>query len=326
MMITDFKPFVGVHCETTTTGTMLKNLGIDLSEPMLFGLGESLGYIFWNMKFMDFPFIGGRIKQGLISQNLAKNLKLNIDVQETASIKKAWKNVQSKIDQGSVVGLQLDCFHLDYFDVKIHFAGHFAALYGYDDEFAYMVDTKPTGGVVKTSLKNLELARSEKGPMSAKNLSYTITKSDSEYCLESAVRSAIKCNADDFLNPPIKNIGYKGILKTSAEIKKWFHRSTDLKHEFSMTAMLMSQAGTGGALFRNLYRDFLSEATSITGSKHVESAHQKYCEIANKWDTVVSQIEEVSKTNQESIVNEISIGFKELSELEYAAMKELSCV
>ena len=40
--VVNVKPFIGLHCETTATGTLLRQLGIELSEPMLFGLGEGL--------------------------------------------------------------------------------------------------------------------------------------------------------------------------------------------------------------------------------------------------------------------------------------------
>lgn len=43
MKIPEFKPFVGIHCETTATGCLLRQLDIELSEAMLFGLGEGLG-------------------------------------------------------------------------------------------------------------------------------------------------------------------------------------------------------------------------------------------------------------------------------------------
>jgi hypothetical protein len=43
---------------------------------------------------------------------------------------------------------------------------------------AFLVDTKQQGGQVKTSLKSLALARNEKGPMSSKNLYYTLSKTD----------------------------------------------------------------------------------------------------------------------------------------------------
>jgi len=101
--VTPFEPFCGQHCETTTTGTLLKQLDINLSEPMLFGLGEGLGFIYWKMKFMDFPFIGGRVKPMLLTENLARNLNLELDVRETSSLKKAWFNVATCIDANKVL-------------------------------------------------------------------------------------------------------------------------------------------------------------------------------------------------------------------------------
>ena len=131
MIVPDFKPFEGQHCETTATGSLLKHLGIDLSEPMLFGLGQGLGFIYWDMpRLMSFPFLGGRIKQDELTQNLCRNLGLNLEAKESSSVKSAWKNVKEKIDQEIPVGIKLDCYHLDYFTEKIHFAGHYVAMYG----------------------------------------------------------------------------------------------------------------------------------------------------------------------------------------------------
>ncbi|HIP33625.1 MAG TPA: lantibiotic ABC transporter, partial [Bacteroidia bacterium] len=127
--IKNFKPFIGQHCETTATGSLIKQLGIELSEPMLFGLGEGLGYIFWNMKIMDFPFIGGRVKPDVLTQNIARNLNLKLEIKETSSIKKAWDNVVDNIEKDIPVGVKLDCYYLEYFTNKIHFAGHYVAMY-----------------------------------------------------------------------------------------------------------------------------------------------------------------------------------------------------
>ena len=129
---------------------------------MIFGIGEGLGYIYWDTKKMDFPFLGGRIKQGLITSNVVRNLNLQMEVKETSSLKKAWENVSQNIDQGNVVGLKLDSYYLDYFTNKVHFAGHYVAMYGYDDRFAYLIDTKQQGGLVKTSLESLAMARNAK--------------------------------------------------------------------------------------------------------------------------------------------------------------------
>ena len=88
MIIQNIQPFIGQHCETTATGTLLKQIDIELSEPMLFGLGEGLSFIYWNMKMMDFPFIGGRVKPDLLTENICRNLHLTLDVAETSSKKK----------------------------------------------------------------------------------------------------------------------------------------------------------------------------------------------------------------------------------------------
>jgi len=63
MIINDFKGFQGQHCESTATASLLRHAGMEMSEPMVFGLGQGLGFIYWKMSSMNLPFIGGRSKQ-----------------------------------------------------------------------------------------------------------------------------------------------------------------------------------------------------------------------------------------------------------------------
>lgn len=323
MIIEDFKPYNGQHCETTATGSLLKQIGVDLSEPMLFGIGEGLGYIFWNMKIMDFPFIGGRVKPDALTENICRNLNLKLEVEETSSPKKAWDNVVKHLEKGKAVGLKLDCYHLDYFTNKIHFAGHYASIYGFDDELAYLNDTNQQGRDAKTTIKSLELARNERGPMSSRNRSYTISTNGTIPELKDVLKQAIYNNANDFLNPPIKNIGYKGIFKTSTEIKKWFKTSSDIQRDFHTTAMLMERAGTGGALFRNLYRDFLRESADLLNSSEILEASNQYAEIAKLWEKVSDLFNQIGETENIEYLNEASKILKELSEMERLAMEKL---
>jgi hypothetical protein len=293
---------------------------------MLFGLGEGLGFIFWNMKTMDFPFIGGRIKTDLLTQKIAKNLSLELTVKETSSVQKAWDNVKELIDNGQVVGLKLDCFHLQYFSRPFHFAGHYAAIYGYDNENAFLVDTKQQGGQVKTSLQSLALARAEKGPMSSKNLYYTLSKTDKKFDLKTSIITAIRNNASDYLNPPITNIGYKGIFKTSTEIIKWFKASKDIENEFKTSAMMMEKVGTGGALFRNLYRDFLKESYDLLKLDKLKIGHEAFIEIAELWTSVSQLFEKVSQTKDFKCIQQASDILKSISEKEKKTMEILATI
>jgi len=164
IIIENFVPYQGEHCETTAMGNLLQFAGVRLSEPMLFGLGQGLGFIYWDSKQMDFPFIGGRVKPDVLTANLIGRLGLTVSVQETSSVDKAWRNVRSCIEQGVPVGLKLDSYYLDYFTSKVHFAAHYAVLYGMDDEFAYMADTRQQGGRVKTAFDQLGRGQKRQGP------------------------------------------------------------------------------------------------------------------------------------------------------------------
>ena len=326
MKIDNFKPFDGQHCETTATGTLLHQIGIELSEPMLFGLGEGLGFIYWNMKTMDFPFIGGRIKPDLLTKNITKNLNLKLSVKETSSKQKAWEEVKEHLDSGQVVGLKMDCYYLAYFSNPFHFAGHYAAIYGYDDYNAFLIDTKQQGGQVQTSLGSLTEARAAKGPMASKNLYYTIKSTGNDLDLKKAVSTAIRNNATEYLNPPITNISYKGIQKTSTEIIKWFNTSKDIEKEFVLSAMLMERAGTGGALFRNLYRDFLKESYELLKLSELKTSYETFTEIAEHWTSVSQLFGKISQTKNIKYIHEVSEILKIIADKEKEAMELLATV
>lgn len=324
MKAENVKPFEGQHCETTATGTLLQAIGMELSEPMLFGIGEGLGFIYWKMQAMNFPFIGGRIKTDVLTQNIAKNLSLELTVRETRSKQKAWDEVKHLLDNGHVVGLKMDCYHLQYFSNPFHFAGHYAAIYDYDDDNAFLVDTRQQGGQVKTSLESLALARAEKGPMASKNLYYTIAPANKNVNLKKIIVEAINRNANSYLSPPITNIAYKGILKTSNEIVKWFNTSKDIESEFRTSAMLMEKAGTGGALFRNLYRDFLIESYAMLKIEKLKTAYAAFTEIATLWTDVAALFEKVSRTKDFQYIQQASVILRTLADKEKKTMALLS--
>ncbi len=162
--------------------------------------------------------------------------------------------------------------------------------------------------------------------MSSKNLSYTISRTRKKYDLKKAVPAAIKNNAKDYLNPPISNIGYKGVLKTSKEIKKWFKNSKDIERDFKTTAMLMEEGGTGGALFRNLYRDFLKESYELLKIEKLNEACKIFAGSAILWKQVSSLFEKTAKTKNIKYINQTSEILIDLSQKEKMAMELLLAI
>ena len=271
------------HCETTALGVLLRHQGLDLSEPMLFGLGSGLSFIYWDSKSMAFPFLGGRVKPFDLTRNLAARLGLTLTVEETTSPRKAWANVAAPIDAGRPVGLQLDCYHLDYFRSKVHFGGHVVAMYGYDEHDAYLVDTDQQGGAVRTSLASLAMARAERGPMTARNRSFTITLPAHPPSWQDQIIPAIKACADAFLTRPSRTWATAASRRPASGCRSWLLRTDEPQRDLPQAALLMEKAGTGGALFRALYRDFLGECAQLIDDGHLRTGHRLYAEAAALW-------------------------------------------
>ncbi|MFI6107620.1 BtrH N-terminal domain-containing protein [Streptomyces sp. NPDC051310] len=312
------------HCETTALGVLLRHEGLDLSEPMLFGLGSGLSFIYWDSKTMGFPFLGGRVKPFELTKNLAAALGLGLVVKETTSPRKAWQNVAAPVDAGRPVGLQLDSYHLDYFSTKVHFGGHIVAMYGYDEQDAHLVDTAPQGGAVSTSLASLARARAERGPMTAKHRSFTVTAPTGLTPPTDRIVPAITSCADAFLNPPIANLGHRGIERTGEQVRKWLQRSDNPHEDLPRAAVLMEKAGTGGALFRNLYRDFLAECAQLIDSSHLRTGHSLYAEAATLWTEVAALITAAGESGDVKHLVEAGSVLHELSRIERDAMRALS--
>lgn len=312
------------HCETTTLGVLLRHEGIDLSEPMLFGLGAGLSFVYWDGRNMPFPFLGGRIKPFELTRNLTARLGLTLQVWETTSERKAWQNVAAQIDAGHPVGLQLDSHHLEYFTSRVHFGGHTVAMYGYDDEYAYLVDTAQQGSAVRTSLASLARARAERGPMTARNRSFTITAPAPVRVTREHVVSAVRSCAGAFLSAPIANLGHRGIATAARRVRGWLRRTDRPQEDLPQAARLMEHGGTGGALFRALYRDFLAECARWLDDPALRTGHARYAEAAELWTQTAALIAKAGETGDPALLDRAGAVLEELARIEAEAMRALS--
>ncbi|MFF5894592.1 BtrH N-terminal domain-containing protein [Streptomyces argenteolus] len=311
------------HCETTALGVLLRHEGLDLSEPMLFGLGSGLSFIYWDAKNLDFPFLGGRVRPFDLTRNLAGRLGLDLRVQETTSPRKAWADVTAHVDAGRPVGLQLDSGHLDYFTPKVHFGGHVVALYGYDGHEARLVDTAQQGGAVTTNLTGLARARAARGPMTARHRSFTLSVPRTAPPPESRIVPAVTACAAVFLDPPIANLGHRGIEKAAKLVPTWLRRTDDPRRDLPQAAFLMEEAGTGGALFRNLYRDFLAECAQLVGDRHLRTGHALYTEAATLWTEAAALIAAAGELGDEQDLVRAGNVLRDVSRVEREAMRAL---
>ena len=88
------------------------------------------------------------------------------------------------------------------------------------------------------------------------------------------IYSAVNQTVDSMLNPPISNLGVKGIRRTAKEILKWPDKFEDkeLRMNLFTVYIFIDIGGTGGGCFRYMYSRFLEEAAKTTSNRALKEA------------------------------------------------------
>jgi len=147
--------------------------------------------------------------------------------------------------------------------------------------------------------------------MAARARSYTIKRGNNVTNIKSIIPKAVREIAKDFLNPPLKCFGYKGILKLGDEMKNWMNETPNPRKDLFDQAELMENGGTGGAIFRNFFRDFLFECLDyLSGNLQLIKAANLYKKAALNWTEIANLIVKAGKSLDNSYLikaSEISI-------------------
>ena len=321
--IQDYEPFIGEHCETNTTGNLLKHAGLELSEAMLYGLGEGLAFGVLVFKNMPAPFIGGRPRLEEITQTLAGNLGFDVHYRQTRSKARAWENIACFVDAGQPVGVKLNMRYLDYFTSGIDFAGHYVAVYGYDHESVFVVDTAQQGGAMRTSRTTFEEGRFWKGPMASNAMTWTVEVSDTKIDWPTVLAGAITANARAYLNPPISNFGARGIRRAAQMVPIWLATVENAPEALATIGTMMERGGTGGGLFRVMYRDFLDEANLHLSNPALAVASERFDEAAALWTAVSDKFIAAGEEGVDAL-HEAAALLLRLADIEEEAMTDLS--
>ena len=270
LVIEDFDCFGGKHCQTTALRHILEHHGLHLSEEMLLGLGGGIGFIYWYMKQMPAPFVGGRFggKYEEFMINICKRIGGSAHLFHTTSVKKGHEELKTMLRSGEPVYIYADIAYLPYMAVPedVHFGSHTVTVFGIDEESntGYIADRGKNP--VTVTIDDLKKARSSKFPPFQPRNQILEVECPSEIAdLQPGITEAIKecCNA--MLNPPISNFGLKGIKKWAKMVLKWPEQFTGL-HLYGCLMnvyMYIEIGGSGGSSFRPMYAQFLREASSV---------------------------------------------------------------
>ncbi|MHA2080334.1 MAG: DUF4872 domain-containing protein, partial [Candidatus Thorarchaeota archaeon] len=111
--------------------------------------------------------------------------------------------------------------------------------------------------------------------------------------LDEIIPSAIRENADFMLNPPISNMGAKGIMRWKKELRRYPKILPDNR---TITQALIEHfvyievGGSGGSLFRRMYSQFLKEASKVMKDSVLQKVSLLYDEISDEWSRLAIQL------------------------------------
>jgi hypothetical protein len=284
----------GKNCMTSSLWKLLHHLGHEISEEMLVGIASGLGFIYWKMKQMPTPFVGGMnggrfpTILGLAVDRLGGEWK----VLKSSSVKRAHKHLRETLEMDQPALVCADLGFLDYLSLggDDHFGMHTILVYGIDenDDEAHVSDRFATP--IKIPLSRLQKARaSEYHPFPAKNKLMQVFMPDEMIPLEEIIPLAIRENADFMLNPPISNMGAKGIMRWKKELHRYPKILPDTRT--IMQALIehfvyIEVGGSGGSLFRRMYSQFLKEASRVMKDSELQKISLLYDEICDDWSRV----------------------------------------
>lgn len=275
------------HCENGATAGLLNYHGIQLSEPMVFGIGSGIFFSYMPFyKLNGLPVISFRPYPGMIFSRVTKRLGIEIEKRKFANPEKAMEELDRLIEKGVPVGNLVGVYYLPYFppEYRFHFNAHNLVVIGKENGH-YLVSDPVMENIEKLTYDDLKKVRFAKGTYPPKGRMYWVKGNPEAPELKSAIIEGIKQTCKHMLEIPIPMFGVKGIRYLAGRMKNWPQKLGDKKARLYLGQVIrmLEEIGTGGAGFRFMYAAFLQEAAPIMNNDEFLNLSKKMTDAGDKW-------------------------------------------
>ncbi len=283
----DFDHRMAAHCENGVVSNLLRYYGIDLSEPMIFGIGSGIFFSHLPIiKLNGIPVTTFRPLPGLIFKRIRHSLGISTEIKRFRSPEKAMYELDNNLNHGIPTGMVIGVYHLPYFPApyRFHFNAHNIIAFGKEDN-KYLISDPIMETPQELTYDELIKVRYARGTYKPKGKMYYISKVPSEIDLKKAIIKGIKRTIFEMVLLPGPIIGVRGIRYLSSRIRKWPKRIGEEKASkyLGQVVRMQEEIGTGGAGFRFLYSAFLQEAAEILDNDRMLGLSQKMTEVGDQW-------------------------------------------
>ncbi len=324
-----FKHRMGAHCESGTVASLLNHAGLEITEPLVFGIAGGIFFGYIKTPFFTFPTFIVRSRPGHIRTKVAKRLGIPFKTQKFRNQKAGIEALDFLLEQNIPTGVQVDFFYMKYIPEwqRVHINVHYITVIGKNDE-NYILSDSYYPQIAELDFELMRKARFAGGNMAPKGFLFYPEKIPGEVPFEKAIVSGIKSACYNMLKLPVPFVGVKGIYRFADKIMEWPRLARDiehLSHEVMKINILLEDQGTGGAGFRYMYATFLQQASNILNNPSLADMSKRMMEIGDGWRNISYIAARIGKKRElgESNLKELSNLIRERGDLEKAFFQDL---
>jgi hypothetical protein len=289
----------GIHCGSAAMRNLFAFRGIDLSEPMCFGLGSGAGFLYVPEHPVS-PFVAfhGRIME--MEKELCGVLSIPFPEREEEDGDAGWEKARAAVLSGHPVLISTDLAYLEYFETRTHFAGHRVVLFGVDDEAGHALLSDSEREEAQTvSIPSLKRSRSSSVPPYPMENRWCVVRPEGALRpITEAVPLALRKNAQEMLAPPGGSFaGISGMRRMAEEMPQWPAMTEDFAFAARFGYQVIEKRGTGGGFFRRMYTRYLDEASACFPPLAGAGLAVKMVAVAEGWTEIAGRLKEVSEGN-----------------------------
>ena len=303
------KKFGGSDPFVATLRNAFRELGVKnpvtnkpYTEAMLLGVGGGLGcgYILWEFKSRNSAIItlGYRHRWNYIVEfmsGICDRVGVNYDILETSGKKQAMENLMDALATEQPFIAWVDKAHLPHQNLPEELQGyglHVVGVYGGDENEVHVDDL--ANSLYTIPMEAFAPARARIG--SDKNRLMILKPSKRKVNLPKAIKTGIQAQIDylggtstSFALPTLKK--WAKLMVHTKDKKAWqvvFKERIGLYDTLRSIHEGITLDGTDGAGLRNLYADFLLEASKVLDNPQLKNVAKDYRKAAKTWQDLAN--------------------------------------
>lgn len=317
------------HCESGVTSNLLQHEGIQLSEPLAFGIGA--GMFFAHLPFVKVNGTPGttfRTWPGAIFKRVTERLGVTIHKEKFSDPGKAMRALDAALDLQKPVGMLSSVYYLPYLPdaFRFHFNAHNLVSYG-KESGQYLISDPVMEHTTHIAPEDLAKARFAKGTPEPNGMMYFIKETPKQIDFSKAIQKGIKQTNFFMLSPPLPWFGNKAIFLLAKKIKNYPQKYTQRKSALYLGNIIRMQEeiGTGGAGFRYLHAAFLEEAGTLLKRDDLREKSLQLTAIGDQWRNFAYNAARQMKARNSDVVSfdELSNQLTEIGNQEKTFFKQM---